>query len=139
MSGPDPDALARAEAAEALRTMFADMLAGSGITDYLTASMEIIPVAGGNEVSVYSRSQGRVRIGIIPYFDRLSEPETTTRGPGRPSWTPELFHQRLREATERTRPPHTPARLAPNFDRLDGTREIDPDTLSRLIRRFGPE
>jgi hypothetical protein len=69
----------------------------------------------------------------------LQESGIKRRRPGRPGWSSELFWQRLREAEGRTEPPRTTTRVAPNFDALDGARGIEPDSLARLIRRFGAQ
>jgi hypothetical protein len=61
-----------------------------------------------------------------------------TRGPGRPSWTPELFWARHRDACDRTPPPHTYRSIAPRFLTLDGHRGADPEYVRKLVRRFGP-
>lgn len=56
---------------------------------------------------------------------------------GRPGWSPELFHQHVREAEAVTKPPRTTPRIAANFRRLDDERGIEPTSLTRLIGRFG--
>jgi hypothetical protein len=61
-----------------------------------------------------------------------------TRGPGRPSWTRELFWERYRDACARTSPPHTYRSIAPQFLTLDGHRGADPEYVRKLVRRFGP-
>jgi hypothetical protein len=60
-----------------------------------------------------------------------------TRGPGRPSWTRELFWARYRDACARTEPPHTYRSVAPQFLTLDGHRGADPEYLRKLVRRYG--
>lgn len=69
--------------------------------------------------------------------DGAPDPLATSRRPGRPAWTAELFHARYREARDHTDPPATSASIAANLEMLDGETGTDPDYLRKLVQRFG--
>jgi hypothetical protein len=69
--------------------------------------------------------------------DAASDQLATSRKPGRPAWTAELFHARYREALDRTDPPHKNASIAANLEMLDGEMGTDADYLRKLVQRFG--
>jgi len=84
--------------------------------------------------------------GSLPLVDRSpsesapTTPELTRPAAGRagrPAWSKELFHRRYDEAVDATEAPRTPARVADHLRRLDGSRGIEPESLARLLRRFG--
>jgi hypothetical protein len=60
-----------------------------------------------------------------------------TRSRGRPSWTRQLFDDRLAEALARTRDPQTDDAIAKNFRGLnsDGSVGIDTDSFRKLRRK----
>lgn len=59
------------------------------------------------------------------------------RRKGRHPWPKGLVARRYREAVHATPDPKTPGRIAEHFVRLDGSRGIDRDSLSRLLRQNG--
>lgn len=64
-------------------------------------------------------------------------PRGRARNAGRPGWTPERFWTHYCDAVGRADPAHTNASIAAQFEMLDGVMGIEPDSLRKLVRRFG--
>jgi hypothetical protein len=88
-----------------------------------------------------SQARAQLREEAVNFTDSARRPAGSARAPrrgrGRPGWTQELFQARWREATEATGQPRTFERVAPNFRRLDGSLDIDPDHLRKLFKEHG--
>ena len=79
------------------------------------------------------RRMARQRIEVLTG----DTPRPKRRGPGRPSWTPELFWEHLRAAIKASRGDDRLATWAAKFEALNGARGVEPETLRRLINRYG--
>jgi hypothetical protein len=111
--------------------------------------VQLLRTARGEDINIFS-GKSRLSQGYRPVNrpiqgqDQSERRHSPTRpiekrGPGRPGWPADgdLFHQRLAEARAEAGPSASQGQLAALFRTLDGHRGIDPDSLARLLRRFG--
>ncbi len=64
-------------------------------------------------------------------------PRGRSRNAGRPGWTHERFWRHYCDAVARAEPLDTNASIAAHFEMRNGEMGIEPDSLRRLVRRFG--